>query len=104
MTSHSGFVTSLPDLAVIEARGDDAISFLQGQLTNDIAALDGRAACLAGYCSAKGRLLATMVVWRGSLTDETVVYLLLKADLADALIKRLSMYVLRAKVTLRRAD
>ena len=49
---------------------------------------------LAGYCTAKGRLLASLTVWR--LGDDEVG-LLCSADLAPMLVKRLSMYVLRAK-------
>ncbi len=100
MTSFPGFVFPLPDLAVIEARGDDAASFLQGQLTNDVAVLDGGRACLAGYCTAKGRLLASMVVWRPASPEGAALNMLVKADLAENLLKRLSMFVLRAKVKL----
>lgn len=100
MTSFSGFVFPLPDLSVIEARGADAVAFLQGQLTNDVSALDGGRACLAGYCTAKGRLLASMVVWRAESPDDTALRMLVKTDLAEALLKRLSMFVLRAKVKL----
>jgi hypothetical protein len=48
----------LGDWGLIRARGADAASFLHSQLTQDIVKLGERQARLAGYCSAKGRLLA----------------------------------------------
>lgn len=82
---------------VIRAVGPDAAPFLHGQLTQDIAGLDTGRACLAGYCSAKGRLLASFVVWRAA-PDELL--LACSADLLAPTLKRLSMYVLRAKCKL----
>lgn len=92
----SGLVR-LSDWGVIRARGDDAGSFLHGQLTNDIQHLDADGARLAGYCSPKGRLLASFVVWRGG---EGEVLLTCSAELLAATLKRLSMFVLRAKCRL----
>jgi len=89
---------TLANLAVISARGADAASFLHGQLTQDMQSLPDDQARLAGYCTAKGRLLATMVVWRAR--DDDGLRMLVRADLAAALVKRLSMFVLRAKVKL----
>ena len=87
----------LGDWGVIRARGDDARSFLHGQLTSDVMQLDATAARLAGYCSPKGRLLATFVVWQGR---DGEVLLACSADLLAPTLKRLSMYVLRAKCRL----
>jgi hypothetical protein len=84
----------LTDWSLLRASGADAAAFLQGQLTQDIVALQPGQAGLSGYCSAKGRLLASFVVWR--VRDEEFG-LLCSADLAAAVRKRLSMYVLRAR-------
>jgi folate-binding protein YgfZ len=92
----SGF-TPLADWGVIRARGDEAAKFLHGQLTQDIEHLPLGQARLAGYCSAKGRLLATFVVWRRA-ADELL--LACSADLLPAVLKRLSMFVLRARCKL----
>ncbi|MDI7048011.1 hypothetical protein QMN58_31410, partial [Escherichia coli] len=86
----------LTQFGVIDATGDDAASFLHGQLTNDTQHLDAANARLAGYCSAKGRLLASLLTWR---TGETI-RLLVSKDLQAAVQKRLSMFVLRAKAKL----
>jgi folate-binding protein YgfZ len=90
-------VTRLTDWGVIRARGADAASFLHGQLTSDVAHLGPTQARLAGYCSAKGRLLASFVVWKA--TDDDLL-LACSADLLAPTLKRLRMFVLRAKCVL----
>lgn len=87
----------LTDWGVVRAQGADAASFLHGQLTQDVQQLDQRSARLAGYCSAKGRLLASAVLWRAG-ADELL--LACSADVLPATLKRLSMFVLRAKCKL----
>ena len=87
----------LSDWGLIRAGGADTAQFLHGQLTQDFAHLDPSQARLAGYCSAKGRLLASFVGWRRA-GDE--ILLACSADLLPATLKRLSMFVLRAKCKL----
>jgi folate-binding protein YgfZ len=93
---HDGAVR-LADWGLIRARGADAASFLHGQLTQDIEHLGDGDARLAGYCSAKGRLLASFIVWRAGPGE---ILLACSADLLPATLKRLSMFVLRAKCKL----
>jgi folate-binding protein YgfZ len=87
----------LTDWGVIRARGEEAAAFLNGQLTQDMLAFEPGQARLAGYCSPKGRLLASFVAWRAA-PDE--ILLACSADLLVPTLKRLSMYVLRAKCRL----
>ncbi len=87
----------LTDWALLRAHGPDAAAFLQSQLTQDVLGLQRDHVRFAGYCSPKGRLLASMWVWR--IADDAFG-LLCSADLAVPLLKRLSMYVLRAKCKL----
>ena len=96
--------TVLSDLAILEFSGVDTPAFLQGQLSNDVMAVTADTAMLAAYCNPKGRTLATLVFWRMSDTpdNEPVFQALVKADIADALVKRLTMFVLRSKVKIRR--
>jgi len=91
-----GAYMPLTQFGVIDVTGDDAASFLHGQLTNDVQHLDAAHARLAGYCSAKGRLLASFLSWRSGDT----IRLLLSKDVQAAVQKRLSMFVLRAKAKL----
>lgn len=95
----------LSDLSVIAFSGEDATTFLQGQLSNDVNATSNEQAQLTSYCSAKGRVLATLLLWTEQDAQEGQRYLaLVKADIADALVKRLSMFVLRAKVLIKKTS
>jgi tRNA-modifying protein YgfZ len=95
-----GFVAPVTDLGLIAVSGDDAASFLHNQLTNDVEHLGQAETRLAGYCTPKGRLLATFLMWR----DAESVFLQLPRVLQAPLQKRLSMFVLRAKAKLRDAS
>jgi folate-binding protein YgfZ len=90
----------VPSRAVLEFTGADAPAFLQAQLTADIAKLDARAWRIAGYCSAKGRLLGSGMVW----STGQGIFWLVASDISAALAKRLRMYVLRAKVVVSTPD
>jgi tRNA-modifying protein YgfZ len=85
------------ELAVIRARGADAGSFLQGQLTQDVLLMNTTEARLAAWCSAKGRMLASFIVVKLSAEE---FLLILSRDLLAATLKRLKMFVLRAKCEL----
>ena len=86
-------LVNLPELGVICVSGADAVSFLQTQLTNDVSGLRPDQMRLSGYCTPKGRLLAIFHQWR----TEEGVFLRLPSEIIDSVIKRLSMFVLRAK-------
>lgn len=85
------------ELAMIRAQGADAGHFLQGQLTQDVLLMPAGQARLAAWCSAKGRMLATFWVFKASNED---FLLILSRDLLAATLKRLKMFVLRAKCEL----
>jgi len=90
------FMAPLTGLGLIGVAGEDAASFLHSQLTNDVEHLDTASARLAGYCSPKGRLLATFLMWRNAES----IFLQLPRALQPAIQKRLQMFVLRAKAKL----
>jgi tRNA-modifying protein YgfZ len=85
------------ELAVIRARGSDAGSFLQGQLTQDVLLMKPDEARLTAWCSAKGRMLASFIVVK--LSSEEFL-LILSRDLLATTLKRMKMFVLRAKCEL----
>jgi len=98
-------VYPLNNLSVFEARGLDTLTFLQGQLTNDIVAPGVDQSRLAGYCTAQGRLLATMVLGETPNIDGVpAVRGLIRTDILTPVLKRLNMFVLRAKVSLTAID
>jgi folate-binding protein YgfZ len=96
----ANFVAPLVDLGLIAATGEEAASFLHNQLTNDVEHLGSGQARLAGYCSPKGRLLATLLMWKYSDT----IMLQLPRQIQPAVQKRLQMFVLRAKARLANAS
>ncbi len=90
-------IAPISHLGVIRALGEDAAQFLHGQLTNDFALLDLQHARLAAFCTAKGRMLASFIGFKRS-QDE--ILLICDRSLLAPTLKRLSMFVLRAKCRL----
>ena len=91
----------LASYGVIEVSGADARSFLHGQLSNDILHLPKNGAQWTAYCSAKGRMLAGFLAWAPA--PDTILLACDRA-LVTPLVKRLRMFVLRAKVTVEDAS
>lgn len=105
LTQASITIFPLPLLGVFEAKGQDALTFLQGQLTNDIVAPGIGQSRLAGYCTAQGRLLSTMVLGQAPSPDEVPLLRgLMRQDILASVLKRLSMFVLRSKVLLKQVE
>lgn len=94
--SSPGWIVPLSDLMVLKVSGDDALSFLQGQLTNSLEALDDGMAQRTGLCSPKGRLLADFIAARVGAE----FFLVLSSAMTESIHKRLAMFVLRAKVSI----
>ena len=80
--------------------GPDRVDFLQGQLTQDIAALVETGSGLAGWATAKGRLLA----FGQLLTIGEEFWWPLPTDIVDGVARRLGMFKLRANVSISVAD
>lgn len=95
-TSWSGAV-AVSDLGVILAQGEEAASFLHGQISQDVNSQTASEARLAAYCSVKGRMLGSFVTVR---PQPETLWLLADQSVVPALVKRLSMFVLRAKAKL----
>lgn len=89
----AGF-SELSSAGLISCRGADAVAFLHAQLTSDVAGLPPFRTQYSAYCSPKGRVLATFLLWRG----EDEVLLQLPESLREPLQAKLSRYVLRAQV------
>ncbi|MEJ6002287.1 CAF17-like 4Fe-4S cluster assembly/insertion protein YgfZ [Paucibacter soli] len=97
IATFAGAALRLNQFGVIRAAGAEAAKFLHSQLTQDFALLGDGQARLAGYCSAKGRLLATLVGWKNGPEE---LLLVLPLELLAPTLKRLSMFVMRAKCKL----
>lgn len=104
---------NLIDWGLIIVEGADSASFLQNQLSNSVLGLNKTMPCtiasgangvrLVGYCSPKGRLMAS--AWLGLYgsepNDDDRFYLFISKDIAAQFAKRLSMFILRSKVSVR---
>ncbi|MDD2720215.1 MAG: folate-binding protein [Gallionella sp.] len=99
-TAHGTIVCAPGQFSTLRASGAEAQTFLQNLLSNDIRELDGSRAQWSSFNSAKGRMLATFLIWR----DGEDYLLQLPAALAGAMQKKLGMYVLRAKVKISDTD
>ncbi|MBZ0105841.1 MAG: folate-binding protein [Sulfuricella denitrificans] len=91
---NGSILTDLSHLSVIQFAGDDSEAFLQGQLSCDVKQATLAQARLGSYCTPKGRMLATFLLWR----SEEGFFMQLPAPLREAIQKRLAMYVMRSKV------
>ena len=90
-------IAPLAHLGVIRVEGEDAAKFLHGQLTQDFSLLGLSEARLAAFCSSKGRMQASFYGFKRSHTE---ILLVCSRDILDATLKRLSMFVMRAKAKL----
>jgi hypothetical protein len=86
----------LPNLGLIKVAGDDARNFLQGQFTADLRRITPTQGCLAAWCNPQGRVL--FLVQLLGLDDGFLLVVPLSE--LERLLKRLRMFVLRAKVSL----
>jgi len=87
-------------LAVLAIGGSDAAAFLHGQLSSDVTGLGADACQYTSYNSPGGRMLANFVLWRAGPDRADGFHALLPGDIAEAVRKRLAMFVLRSKVML----
>lgn len=89
-------VVPLQHLALIRSRGEDSAPFLHNLLSNDVNKLAADAAELNSFNSPKGRMLASLLMWR----EDDGHLIALSADIQAAMLKKLSMYILRSKAKL----
>ncbi len=92
-------MADLSQLGLLAFSGEDTAEFLQSQFTNDVRGLHADAAAWNGYCSAKGRMLANFLMWK----DGADTCLQMSGDIRETVLKRLKMFILRAKVVARDA-
>jgi folate-binding protein YgfZ len=87
-------LNDLSHYGLIRVEGEDALQFLQGQLTNDMREVTEEHSNLSGWCTAKGRMMANFRVFR----MDDAFYLQTPQENLETVLKRLRMYVLMSKV------
>ena len=99
--TNTSLITVLPEWSLIKVTGQDAGAFLQNLLTNNILSLSIGHQHLSGFCSPKGRLLATFWV---SHPEENAYFLWISRDISLEFAKKLTMYRLRSKLEISQLD
>jgi tRNA-modifying protein YgfZ len=84
----------LEEYGLLSVLGPDARPFLNAQTTNDVLKLGDDGVQLDGYCTPKGRLLASFIEW----PSPDGIYLAIARELAPPIAKRLATYVFRSKL------
>jgi folate-binding protein YgfZ len=84
----------LSQFGLIRFSGAEARTFLHNQLTCDVAALEPSSSTYGSYCTPKGRILATFLLWRAG----EGFFMQLPSSLREPIQKQLSKFILRAKV------
>jgi folate-binding protein YgfZ len=92
--------TWLDDRALIRLSGEDVRGFLQGLVTQDLAAVAQDAPQWAGLLTPQGKALFDFVLW----DDGDAVLIDCEAAQADALVRRLAIYRLRRAIDITRAE
>jgi len=95
-TQTETIMADLSHYGLICFSGEDAQTFLQSQLTCDVREVSLHKTQYGSYCTPKGRILASFLLWQKG--DD--YFMQLPASLRASIQKRLSLYVLRAKVQL----
>ncbi len=90
----------LSQFGVLKVSGEEAQGFLHNLFSSDVNALTPQLALHSSFNTAKGRALATLFIWR----NPAEFFLQLPLSLAAAIQKKLTMYVLRAKVKIENAS
>ena len=90
----SAIVCDLTHTGLIAFEGPEAGGFLHAQLSSDVLSLSRERCQLSTYNSPKGRVLATLLLWH----SDDGIFLQLPAAIAEPIRRRLSMFILRAKV------
>lgn len=91
-------IIALDDLRVLTVSGPERACFLQGQLTQDVNLAGADSTLLSGWADARGRLLFAGHLFTLGAGIDAPLALLVPESLAGSLLKRMQMYVLRAKV------
>ena len=85
------------ELVIIEVSGADSTTYLQGQLTNDIKELQSKSFQFSAHLNNKGRIIASFII---TSPLENTYWLITSKSMAEKIIPRLKMFILRSKVTL----
>lgn len=96
MIKNGPVIASLAHQSLIKVSGEEAFSFLQGQLSNDLSQVTEHQGQLTSYCEPQGKVLAILTVFK----HDDCFYLNFEGSLTETVFKRLTLFKMRANVTL----
>lgn len=88
------------DRSLIRVAGPDCVTFLQNLLTQNVERLDSEPVVYSALLSPQGKVIADMLLWQDGDEDEAAIVIESDRARADDLLKRLTLYKLRAQVTI----
>lgn len=95
-TAAGTLMVPLTHLGMLQSVGPDSAPYLHNLFSNDVNKLGEAELQLNSFNSPKGRMLASIMMWREGEGHDLII----SADILPALHKKLSMYILRSKVKL----
>ncbi len=96
LNSNNFNLFALSEISVIEVSGNDSASFFQRLLTSDISEVTPNQSQYSAFLNPKGRVIANFLL----IMRNDRFYIVVAKELVDSLVKRLRLYVLRAKVNI----
>lgn len=96
----SNYIAKLNDMSAVAIAGEDAEEFLSNQLSSDVRTINPGQLQHSAWCDPKGRVLFYLLLAK----TDTSFYCFVTKGLAEQFCKRLSMFVLRAAVTIEHLD
>jgi folate-binding protein YgfZ len=90
-------IIQLTHRTLLKLTGSEVQSFLQGQFSNDINALEEGVVQLNAYCQHQGKIMALILVMKRA--DE--YYLSFPQDLSAEIVKKLTMFKMMSDVTIK---
>lgn len=96
-TSESNdIICDLSGYSTVVIAGEDALEFMQGQFTNDVAKVDNEHSQLNAFCNNKGRMIVNFRLFQ----YQQNYFASIKNDLVKKSITQLQKYILRAQVAI----
>jgi len=89
-------IVQLTNRTLLKLSGKDVQSFLQGQFSNDVNALEEGAVQINAYCQHQGKIIA--LIWVMKKSED--YYLSFSHDLVDIVTSRLTMFKMMSDVTI----
>jgi len=90
----TNIIAPLHHYGLLQIKGTDAASFLQGQTSCDVLPIPNGNASLGGYCTAKGRLLSSFLI---AASDDETFQLRMRRSIVESTKEAFAKYIVFSK-------